>query len=95
MNIKPIGDKVLIQATAAETESKGGVFLPDTVKNTNLEGTVISVGPGRRLVNGTLVPMEITVGSKVYYAPFSGSEVTIDGKKLIILAEKDILAVAE
>jgi chaperonin GroES len=92
MNLRPIGDRVLIERVVSASESNG-VHIPESVQDTNLEGHVIVVGPGRELIDGTLVPMEISAGDRIVYARFAGTEVKIDGNDFIILQAKDIIAV--
>src|SRR5450631_2139305 len=92
MNLRPIGDRVLIERVVSVSESQG-IYIPETVQDTNLEGHVIVVGPGKELIDGTVVPLEVNAGDRIVYARFSGTEVKIDGKEYIILQAKDILAI--
>jgi chaperonin GroES len=89
----PIGDRVLVKAAPAEEKTKSGIVLPDTAKEKPQEGTVIAVGPGRVLENGHKVPLEVTVGDKVIYSKYGGTEVKISGEEFIILQERDILGI--
>ena len=94
MNIKPLGDRVLIKQIASEEVTKGGIVLPDTAKEKPQEGEVLAVGPGKLLDNGGRAPMEVSVGDKVLFAKYAGSEIKQDGEEYMILnAERDILAV--
>jgi len=94
MNIKPLGDRVLIKQIASEEVTKGGIVLPDTAKEKPQEGEVLAVGPGKLLDNGQRAPMEVQVGDKVLFAKYAGSEIKQDGEEYMILnAERDILAV--
>lgn len=94
MNIKPLGDRVLIKQIASEEVTKGGIVLPDTAKEKPQEGEVLAVGPGKLLDNGQRAPMEVKVGDKVLFAKYSGSEIKQDGEEYMILnSERDILAV--
>lgn len=88
MSIKPLSDRVLIEPKAAEEKTASGLFIPDTAKEKPLEGTVIAVGPGTNDVK-----MEVKKGDKVLYGKYAGTEVSVDGKDLIIMRQSDILAV--
>ncbi|MHB1420221.1 MAG: co-chaperone GroES [Bacillota bacterium] len=95
MNVKPLGDKVVIQVLASEEKTKSGIVLPDNAKEKPQEGKVVAVGNGRILENGEKVPMEVSVGDKVIYSKYAGTEVKFDGEEFLILNERDILAVVE
>ena len=93
MNLKPLGDRVVVEHVEQAEKTLGGVFLPDTAKEKPQEGRVLAVGSGRTLDNGTKVPMDVKVGDRVIYSKYSGSEVKIEGKEVLIISEKDVLAV--
>ena len=93
MNIKPLGDRVLIQAIDAEEVSKSGIIIPDTAKERPSEGKIIAVGPGRLTDEGNRVAPEVKKGDKVLYGKYSGTEVKVEGAEYLILRESDILAV--
>ncbi|MDD5668853.1 MAG: co-chaperone GroES [Candidatus Omnitrophica bacterium] len=93
MKIQPLGDRIVVKPLAAESKTKGGIFLPDTAKEKPQEGEIIAVGKGRTLENGTLVPLQVKVGDKVLYGKYSGNEITIDDGELLIIKEEDILAI--
>jgi len=93
MEIKPLGDRVVIQPLAAENKTKGGILLPDTAKEKPQEGKVVAVGKGKILDSGSVQPMEVKVGDKVLYGKYSGNEITKDGEELLIMREEDILAI--
>ena len=94
MDIKPLGDRVVIKALEAESKTKGGIVLPDTAKEKPQEGKVVAVGKGKVLENGSVQPPEVKVGDKVLYGKYSGSEITTkDGEELLIMREEDILAI--
>ncbi len=93
MNLKPLGDRVVVEHVEQAEKTMGGVFLPDTAKEKPQEGRVLAVGSGRTLDNGTKVPMDVKVGDRVIYSKYSGSEVKIEGKEVLIISEKDVLAV--
>ncbi|MBI4982918.1 MAG: co-chaperone GroES [Candidatus Omnitrophica bacterium] len=94
MDIKPLGDRVVIKPLEAEAKTKGGILLPDTAKEKPQEGKVVAVGKGRTLDNGTTQAPEVKVGDKVLYGKYSGNEITTkEGEELLIMREEDILAV--
>ena len=94
MDIKPLGDRVVIKPLEAENKTKGGIVLPDTAKEKPQEGKVIAVGKGKVLENGTVQTPEVKVGDKVLYGKYSGNEITTkDGEELLIMREEDILAI--
>jgi chaperonin GroES len=94
MEIKPLGDRVVIKPLEAEAKTKGGILLPDTAKEKPQEGKVMAVGKGKVLENGSLQPSELKVGDKVLYGKYSGNEITTkDGEELLIMREEDILAI--
>ena len=92
MNIKPLGDRVLIRTLTDSEEKIGSIYIPDTAKEKPQEGIVEAVGPGRT-ENGKLVTPEVKVGDKVLYGKYSGTEVKQGGKEYLIVRESDILAI--
>ena len=94
MEIKPLGDRIVVKVLEAETKSKGGIVLPDTAKEKPQEAKVVAVGKGKVLENGTVSAPEVKVGDKVIFGKYSGNEITTkDGEDLLILREEDILAI--
>ena len=93
MNLKPLGDRVVVKPVDKEEKTKSGIVLPDTAKEKPQEGIVQAVGTGRILDNGTKVPMELKVGDKVLYAKYAGNEFKLDEVEYLIVSEKDVLAV--
>ena len=94
MDIKPLGDRVVIKPLEAESKTKGGIVLPDTAKEKPQEGKVMAVGKGKALDNGSVQAPEVKVGDKVLYGKYSGNEITTkDGEELLIMREEDILAI--
>ena len=91
MSIKPLGDRVLVQALSSE-KSKGGIIIPDTVQEKPQEGKIIAVGPGR-VENGSRVAPEVKKGDKILFGKYAGTEIMVDNKEYLILRESDILAV--
>ena len=93
--LKPLGDRLVVKPTPREEMTKSGIVLPDTAKERPQEGTVISVGPGRTLDDGTREAMELSGGEKVLFQKYAGTEFKLDEEELLILSQKDILAVIE
>ena len=93
--LKPLGDRVVVESIEQAPTSAGGVILPDTAKEKPQEGVIIAVGPGRRTDKGDVIPMELKVGDKVIYSKYSGSEIKIDGTEYLIVSEKDVLAIVK
>jgi chaperonin GroES len=91
--LRPLGNRVVIKALPKEEVTKSGIVLPDTVKEKPQEGRIIAVGSGTRLDNGDIAPLDVKVDDRVLFAKYAGTEFKLDGEELIILSEKDILAV--
>jgi len=92
VNLKPLGDRVVVKPTPKEEVSKGGIVIPDTAKEKPQEGEVLAVGPGRIDDNGKRIEPEVKVGDKVIYAKYAGTDIKEDGEELVILRDSDILA---
>lgn len=90
--LRPLSDRVVVKPTPKEEVTKSGLVLPDTAKEKPQEGTIVAVGPGK-MEDGKRVPMDVKEGDKVLYARYSGTEIKIEDEDLLILSEKDILAV--
>jgi chaperonin GroES len=96
MNLKPLEDRIVVQPNEAEQTTASGLVIPDTAKEKPQQGKVLAVGPGKRTENtGELVPLGIDVGQTVLYSKYGGTEVTVDGEDLLILASRDVLAIVE
>jgi chaperonin GroES len=93
MNLKPLGSRVVIEPLEQEDVTAGGIYLPETAKEKPQKGTVLAVGPGDRDDEGKRIALDIKVGEVVLFAKYSGTEIKVDGKKLIILRESDVLAI--
>ena len=93
LKIKPLADRVVVQADEAEEKSEGGIILPDTVQEKPQKGTIVALGAGRISDNGELIKPEVKVGDKVLYGKYSGNEISISGVEYLIMRESDILAV--
>ena len=92
-NIKPLEDKIVVQASEAETTTASGIVIPDTAKEKPQEGEVIAVGPGRLNEKGERVAPEVKKGDRVLFGKYSGTEVSVTGDQLLIMRESDILAI--
>ncbi len=92
-NLRPLGDKVIIEVLGAQDKTKGGIILPDTAKEKPQEAKVIAVGSGKLLPNGKVVPPEVKTGDTILFGKYSGNEVKVNGKELLIITQDDILAV--
>jgi chaperonin GroES len=93
--LRPLGDRVVIQPSPREEMTKSGIVLPDTAKEKPQEGLILSVGPGRILDDGTREKMDVKKGDRVLYAKYAGTEFKVDSDELLILSQKDILAIVE
>ena len=93
--LRPLGDRVVVKPTPREEMTKSGIVLPDTVKEKPQEGTVVAVGPGRILEDGKREAMDIKKGDKVLYAKYAGTEFKLEDEDLLIVSQKDILAIVE
>lgn len=93
MKLKPLGDRIVVQAAPQEEKTKGGLVLPETVKEKPVEGIVVAVGEGKILENGQRQPLDVKENDKVIYSKYSGTEVKLDGQEYLILSERDVLAV--
>ncbi|HEY3999820.1 MAG TPA: co-chaperone GroES [Candidatus Xenobia bacterium] len=93
MNLKPLGDRVIVQALPQEDKTRGGVILPETAKEKPQQASVVAVGEGRILDNGTKVAMEVKPGDRILYGKYSGTEVKIEGEEYLIIKESEILAI--
>ena len=92
--IKPLADRIVVQASDAESTTASGLVIPDTAKEKPQEGTVLAVGPGR-FEDGARVPLDVKVGDKVLYSKYGGTEVKYSGEEYLVLSARDVLAVIE
>ena len=95
MNLKPLHDRVLVERVEQEDRTKGGIILPDTAQEKPMEGKVVSVGGGARNENGQVVALDVKKGDRILFGKWSGTEVKIDGKELLIMKESDIMGIIE
>ncbi len=93
VNFRPLSDKVLVKPSEAETQTSGGIFIPDSAKQKPQEGEVIAVGPGRILDDGSRSTLTVSVGDKVIYSKYGGTELKLEGQEYMILDEDQIYAV--
>ncbi len=93
MNLKPLGDRVIVKPAEAETETKSGLVIPDTAKEKPQRGEVIAVGEGKRDDDGKRIPMDVKVGDVVVYGKYGGQDIKLDSVEYKILEERDIFAV--
>jgi chaperonin GroES len=95
MNLKPLGSRVVIEPLEQEEITAGGIVLPETAKEKPQKGKVLSVGPGDRDDEGKRIPMDVKTGDTVLFAKYAGTEIKLEGKKLLILRESDLLAIID
>lgn len=93
MNLKPLGDRLLVKPIEQEEKTASGIILPETAKEKPQEGEVLAVGPGSRKEDGSRISMDVAVGDRVLYAKYAGTEIKMDGVKYLILRESDVLAI--
>jgi chaperonin GroES len=95
MTFRPLHDRVLVRRVEEDEKTAGGIIIPDTAKEKPMQGEVIAIGPGTRDEAGKLIPLDVKVGDRVLFGKWSGTEVKIDGKDLLIMKESDILGIVE
>ncbi|QGX40486.1 co-chaperone GroES [Permianibacter aggregans] len=93
MNLRPLHDRVVVRRLEEERVSAGGIVIPDHAAEKPSKGEVLAVGPGKRLDNGEVASLSVKVGDKVLFGKYSGTEVKVDGKELVVLREEDLFAV--
>ena len=95
MNLKPLGDRLIVEPIEQEEMTASGIVLPETAKEKPMQGKVLAAGPGARKDDGSRAELDVQVGDTVLYAKYAGTEVKIDGNKYLILKETDVLAIVE
>ena len=95
MNLKPLHDRVLVERVNSEDKTKGGIIIPDTAQEKPMEGKVLAVGGGARNENGQIVALDVKKGDRILFGKWSGTEIKIDGKELLIMTESDIMGIIE
>ncbi|MEE1884227.1 co-chaperone GroES [Pedobacter flavus] len=94
LTLKPIGDRIVVEAAPAETKTASGIYIPETAQEKPQQGTVVAVGPGKYAeLSGNLIPLTTKVGDQVLYGKYGGTEVSIDGKEYLIMRESDLYAI--
>jgi len=93
MKVRPLHDRILIKRVEEEQKTAGGIIIPDTAKEKPQEGKVIAVGNGRLTDEGKVIPLEVSVGDRILFGKYSGSEINLDGEEHLIIREEDVLAV--
>ena len=95
MNLKPLGDRLIVEPIEQEEMTASGIVIPETAKEKPMQGKVLAVGPGARQEDGSCIAMDVSTGDTVLYAKYAGTEVKIENKKYLILKETDVLAVVQ
>jgi chaperonin GroES len=95
MNLKPLGDRLVVKPTEQEEQTASGIFLPETAKEKPQQGKVIAAGPGARKETGERIALDVNVGDTVLYARYAGTTIKLDGTEYLILKETDVLAIVE
>lgn len=93
LNLRPLGERIIVHPLPQEEVTKGGIIIPDTVKEKPMQGEVVAVGSGKMLEDGKIIPLEVKVGDKVLYGKYSGTEVKVEGEEYLIVKESEILAI--
>jgi len=94
VNIKPLGDRIVIKVVENEEKTKSGIVLPDTAKEKPQEGEVLAIGSGE-IIDGKKVPLEVKVGDRIIFSKYAGTEIKLDGEEYLILRQSDVLAIVE
>ncbi len=93
MKVRPLHDRLLVRRIEEKETAKGGIIIPDTAKEKPQKGEVLAVGNGKILENGTKLPLDVTVGNKILFGKYTGTDIKIDGEEVLILREDEVLAV--
>jgi chaperonin GroES len=93
MKIRPLQDRILVRRIASEEKTAGGIIIPDNAKEKPMEGEVVAIGNGKRLEDGSLLKPDVSVGDRVLFSKYAGSEVKVDGEEHIVMREDDLLGV--
>ncbi|BDC51792.1 10 kDa chaperonin [Bryobacterales bacterium F-183] len=95
MNIRPLYDRIVVKRSEDKETKVGGLFIPDSAKEKPQEATVVAVGKGKRLEDGTVVPLDVKVGDTILFGKYSGSDIKIDGEEYLIMREDEVLGIVE
>jgi chaperonin GroES len=95
MNLRPLNDRIVVEPLEQEEQTSSGIFLPETAKEKPQQGKVVAAGPGARDEDGNRMALDVQVGDIVLFAKYAGTEIKLDGKKVLIMKESDVLGVVE
>jgi chaperonin GroES len=95
MNVKPLGDRILVERIEQESKTAGGIIIPDNAKEKPKQAKVLAVGPGAKDENGKRIPMDVSVGDIVLFTQWAGSEIKVEGKDFLVLKESDVIGIIE
>jgi chaperonin GroES len=95
MSFRPLHDRLLVKRIEEHEQAKGGIVIPDTAKEKPQQGKVVAVGTGRRLKDGTIIPLDLRVGDRIIFGKYAGNEVILEGEEVLILREDEVLAVQD
>ena len=93
MKLKPLADRVIVKPIEEQEQKRGGIIVPDTAKEKPMQGDIVAVGPGKVNDDGKTLPLEVKTGDRILFGKYSGTEVEIDGQKLLVMRESDIYAI--
>ncbi|MGH1541257.1 MAG: co-chaperone GroES [Arenicella sp.] len=95
MSIRPLHDRVLVRRVEEERTTAGGIVIPDSATEKPMQGEILAAGKGKKLEDGTVLPLDVKVGDKVLFGKYSGTEIKVDGEELLVMREDDIVGVVE
>ena len=95
MKIRPLYDRIVVKRVEQQEQMQGGLYIPDTAKEKPQEGEVVAVGKGKRLENGTTVPLDVQAGDRILFGKYSGSDIKLDGEEYLIMREDEVLGILE
>jgi len=95
MNIRPLYDRIVVKRIEQQEQMQGGLYIPDSAKEKPQEGEVVAVGKGKRLENGTLVPLDVQAGDRILFGKYSGNDIKLDGEEYMIMREDEILGILD
>ena len=95
MKIRPLQDRIVVKRLEGESQTKGGIIIPDTAKEKPIEGKVLAVGNGKVLEDGKVRPLDVKAGDRILFSKYAGTEVKVEGQELLVMREEDLMAVIE
>ena len=95
MNIRPLYDRIVVKRIEEKEQMHGGLYIPDSAKEKPQQGEVVSVGKGKRLEDGKVVPLDVQQGDRILFGKYSGSDITLDGEELLIMREDEVLGILD